>query len=31
MEKSVEWYACHKNGEDVAGCMDRQIDEFFAG
>lgn len=29
IEKTVEWYRAHLNGEDLPALMDRQIHEFF--
>ena len=29
IEKTVEWYKCWVNGQDVGQCMDKQIEEFY--
>lgn len=29
IEKTVEWYKCWLNGQDVKKCMDKQIEEFY--
>ena len=29
IEKTVEWYKCWLNGQDIRECMDKQIEEFY--